>query len=285
MMALGLEVCLAAGIAVLQGGPEAIQVGRVTAIYWPGDEGIAAALAELADRAYQWPGIGTYAPDEMRLIVTRGHTFDSLTAGRIPGWGAGAALTGSNTIVVRLGGDPRRVLRHELAHLVLHRVVRRVPLWFDEGYAAFAAGEWDRLDALRVNLAILRGRIPDLRGLDRALRGGPGEAEAAYALATTAVLLLNRLGGPQGLGPLIVNLRTGEDFDYALRVTYGMTLGQFEKRWREDVRSLYGWLAVGTSVAVLWVAVLAVVGTVWILRRSRYRRKKKALDVGWVVDP
>lgn len=284
-MTLGLWVTVAAAIAVLQGGPEAVQVGRVTAVYWPGDEGIATALAELADRPYEWPGIGTYAPGEMRLIVTRGRTFDSLTAGRVPGWGAGAAFPGSNTIVVRLGGDPRRVLRHELAHLALRRVARGVPLWFDEGYAAFAAGEWDRLDALRVNLEILRGRIPDLRSLDRELRGGAGEAEAAYALATAAVLLLNRLGGPRGLGPLIANLRTGEDFDYALRVTYGMTLGQFEELWRKDLRSRYGWLAVGTSVAVLWVAVLAVVGAVWMLRRSRYQDKKKALDVGWAVDP
>ncbi len=283
-MSLGLGVCLAAGIAVLQGGPEVVRVGRVTAIYWPGDAGVAAALAELADRPYQWPGIESYVPEEVRLIVARGRTFDSLTSGRVPGWGAGAAFPGRNTVVVRLGGDPRRVLRHELAHLALHAMVRRVPLWFDEGYAAFAAGEWDRLDALRVNLEILRGRIPDLRGLDAALRAGAGEAEAAYALATTAVLLLNRLGGSRGLRPLIANLSAGEDFDGALRITYGMSLGQFEKLWREDLRGRYGWLLLGTSVAVLWVAVLGVVGTVWMLRRGRYREKKKALDVGWVVD-
>ncbi|GIW51316.1 MAG: hypothetical protein KatS3mg081_0671 [Gemmatimonadales bacterium] len=284
MMPFGVAVWLAAGIAVLQGVPGVVQVGRVTAVYWSGDEGIAAALAELADRPYEWPGIGTFAPDELRLIVARRRIFDSVTAGRVPGWGAGAAFPGSKTVVVRLGGDARRVLKHELAHLALHSVVRRPPRWFDEGYAAFAAGEWGRLDALRVNLEILRGRIPDLRELDAALRAGTGEAEAAYALATTAVLLLNRLGGPRGLEPLIKALSSGEDFDGALRITYGMTLGQFETLWREDLRGRYGWLVLGTSLAVLWAVVLAVVGTVWGLRRRRYREKKKALDEGWVVD-
>jgi hypothetical protein len=283
-MVAGLGICLAVGMAVLQGAPAAVQVGRVTAVYWPGDEAMAVALAELADRPYEWPGIGTYAPEALRLIVARGRTFDSLTSGRVRGWGAGAAFPGSNTVVVRLGSDARRILRHELAHLALHGVVRRVPRWFDEGYAAFAAGEWDRLDALRVNLELLRGRVPDLRQLDAALRAGAAEAEAAYALATTAVLLLNRLGGPRGLEPLIANLSSGVDFDSALRITYGMTLEQFETRWREDLRGRYGWLVLGTSVAVLWVVALAMAGTFWALRRGRYREKRRALDEGWAVD-
>jgi hypothetical protein len=137
---------------------------------------------------------------------------------------------------------------------------------------------------LRVNLDILRGKLLDLQQLDASLRGAKGEAEAAYALATTAVLLLNRLGGARGLEPLLENLAGGAEFDGALRITYGMSLGQFEALWREDLRRRYGWLVLGTSMAVLWVVVLAIAGTVWALRRGRYREKKRALDEGWVVD-
>ena len=57
-------------------------------------------------------------------------------------------------------GDPREVLRHEVAHLALHEFLGEAPpRWFDEGYASFAAREWTREDALATNLALaIRGR-------------------------------------------------------------------------------------------------------------------------------
>ncbi|MFP5355115.1 MAG: hypothetical protein ACLGIK_08170, partial [Gemmatimonadota bacterium] len=51
-------------------------------------------------------------------------------------------------------GDPIRVLRHELAHLALHEYLGDLPTrWFDEGYASYAAGEWDRDRVIATNLA------------------------------------------------------------------------------------------------------------------------------------
>ena len=80
--------------------------------------------------------------------------WNSLTAGRAPSWGAAIAVPGARTILLRADeGDLSRTLRHELAHLALHEAVAvRVPLWFDEGYASWAAGEWDRLGTLELNL-------------------------------------------------------------------------------------------------------------------------------------
>src|SRR5207237_1347579 len=80
---------------------------------------------------------------------------------RQPGWSEGAAFPEAGTIVLLSDRPSARLsvaLRHELAHLALRtRVRRRLPLWFEEGYAAVAAGEWDRLDALRLNWQVARG--------------------------------------------------------------------------------------------------------------------------------
>src|SRR5439155_18620183 len=115
-------------------------------------------------------------------------------------------------------------LRHELAHVALRWRVRRVlPLWFEEGYAAVAAGEWDRLDALRLNWQLARGVHMDLDELDRPLRGDRTDAETAYGLATTAVLLLDRRGdgrGGRGLGFLRDNRAREPTFEAALRATH-----------------------------------------------------------------
>ncbi len=267
------------------GGPEILHVGRVSVVYWPGSETAAAALAEMADRAGPWPGIPAPPRQPIRLVIARNERqFDSITAGRLPDWGAAASFPASNTIVLRLTPDHRRVLRHELAHLALHSVVRRVPRWFDEGYAARAAGEWNRLEALRVNWSLLRGATPSLADLDRHIRSGTAaEAEASYALATTAVLLLERMGGERGLEPLISALRNTSDFDLAMRASYQVTAGQFEEVWRNELRRRYGWLLLLTSLAVFWGFVALLLLALWARRRKRDQGRREALDEGWVV--
>lgn len=265
-------------------GPELIRVGRVAAVYWPGSEIPAAVLAEQADAGGRWPGIPDPPRFPVRLVVTHDQRrFDSVTAGRVPGWGSGVAFPGTNTIVLMIGPDMTRVLRHEMAHLTLRTAVGRVPLWFDEGYASRAAGEWDRLEALRVNWALVRGRAPSLGALNRHLRAGAASAQASYGLATTAVLLLERLGGDRGLTPLLGSLAVTRDFDRALRQTYGMSLDQFEGHWHRELRTRYGWLLVVTSFSVFWSVVAGVVATLWARRRRRDRARREALDDGWTI--
>jgi MYXO-CTERM domain-containing protein len=266
-----------------------VQVGRVTAVYWEGGEAAAVALAEMASEDQRWPGIAARSERPLRIIlVSSDAQFDSLTRGRVPSWGAAATFPASRTIILNRSPDLPRILRHELAHLALHEAVRRVPRWFDEGYASRAAGEWDRMEALRVNLALLRGRAPSLAELDRRIRAGTaGEAEASYALATTAVLLLERLGGDRGLEPLIRALGGTADFDLALRATYQLTLGQFEARWHQELRSRYGWLLVLSSVTLFWAFAALVLVALWSRRRRRDEARRAALDEGWTVpgDP
>ena len=270
-------------IALLLQGPTATQVGRITAIAWPGQQAVAAAIAEQADHATGFPGIGALPDRPIRIILAPNRdTYDSLTRGRLPFWSEGAAFPDAGTIVllaVRPSDRPSAALRHELAHLALRwHVGRRVPLWFEEGYAAVAAREWDRLDALRLNWQLARGVRMNLDDVDRALRGARGDAEAGYALAATAVLLLERWGGERGLAPLLANLPQAESFDAALRATYHITEGDFEMRWQRDVGSRYGWLSWLAAMGFFWLAVGTLLAALIVLRRRRDRRKRAALE-------
>ena len=269
-------------LALTAQDPQLVRVGRVRAIYWPHQEAAATVLAEIADAAGPWPGIQNTGTRPVRLILAPdGATFDSLTRGRVPEWSAGAAFPGSNTVIVKLSGDARRVLLHEMAHLALHGKVRRVPLWFDEGYAARAANEWNRLEILRVNWALVMGVIPSLGRVNSDLRGRGARPETAYALATTAVLLLERLGGDRGLAPLLENLGKTTDMDRALRITHQITLGQFEAMWRKDLRQHYGWALILGSMALFWAVLGLVLLSLWGWRRGRYQERRLALDEGW----
>jgi hypothetical protein len=248
-------------------------------------------LAEQADAAMGFPGIGALPPRPVRLILapTR-HLYDSLTRGRLPHWSEGAAFPDQHTVVLLAAGPAGRLagsLRHELAHLALRwhvGGVRRAPLWFEEGYAAVAAAEWDRLDALRLNFAIARGLRMNLDDVDRALRGASGDARTGYALATTAVLLLHRWGGERGLEPLLAALPEAESFDAALRSTYRVTADDFEVRWQRDVRSRYGWISWAGAMGMFWAAIGALLVALVVIRRRRDRAKRAALEASQLLD-
>jgi hypothetical protein len=264
-----------------------VQVGRVTAVAWPDQRAVAADLARVADRPAEWPGLGLRDPGPLRLIVVPdAHLLDSLTAGRAPSWGAAIAVPGARTILLRADEDDLvRTLRHELAHLALHEAVAvRVPLWFDEGYASWAAGEWDRLGTLELNLTVVRGAVPTLTSLDGALRGSASSADAAYALAVSAVSELARRNPTGTLTPLLRRLESGEDFDAAVLATTGLAVGRFEQEWQRAVRRRYtlgNWLIAGGG----WL-IVALLVAVQVRRRRRLDRvRRAALDEGWNVEP
>lgn len=269
---------------LLQGqGPVVTQIGRVTVVAWPEQQALGASLAEIADHDNVFPGFIADAGHPFRLILapTRAR-YDSLTRGRLPLWSEGAAFPDASTIVL-LAVQPstrlRAALRHELAHLVLRwQIGHRAPLWFEEGYAAVAAEEWDRLDALRLNWQLARGVRMNLDDVDRALRGTRGDAEAGYGLATSAVLLLSRWGGTRGLAPLLANLANAESFDAALRTTYHVTESDFEQRWLKDVRSRYGWLSWAAALGFFWLAIGSLLAALIVARRRRDQRKRQLLD-------
>jgi hypothetical protein len=260
----------------------------VTAVAWPPQDALAVALAEAADRTPPFPGVGRLPDRPIRLILAPSRVrFDSLTRGRLPGWSEGAAFPDAGTVVLLSTGPPHRLtaaLRHELAHLALRwRVGRALPLWFEEGYAAVAAGEWDRLDALRLNWQVARGVRMDLNELNRALRSDRADAGSAYALAMTAVLLLDRWGGNRRLGPLLDELAREPTFDAAVRAAYHMTEGDFETRWQHDVAQRYGWLSWAAAAGLFWAATGLLL--VWLVRvrRRRDRARRALLDEGWTV--
>ncbi|MBA3894271.1 MAG: hypothetical protein H0X69_11355 [Gemmatimonadales bacterium] len=277
----------AALLLILQGSPTSVQVGQVTAVAWPNQMSLAIELAEQAGRPAEWPGLGRLTPDPMRLVVVPdARRLDSLTLGRAPRWGAAVALPALRTIVLRAdGAQLGRTLRHELAHLALHQQVDvRVPLWFDEGYAGWAAGEWERLGSLELNLAVARGALPGLRELDGALRSTETSADAAYGLAVSAVTDLARRNPSGTLEPLLTRLNDGEDFEAAVLATTGLTMDRFEEEWQRSVRRRYGlatWVLAGGGWVLIATAVLGLIH----FRRKADRERRAALDHGWEIEP
>lgn len=263
-----------------------IEVGDITVLVDRKHAALGTALGEAAGPPHDWLGLGRLDLGRLVLVVVSDTAgFGGWSQGRVPSWGAGLTLPGSRLVVIRVdAGDPRGTLWHELAHVALHQKISgRVPLWFDEGYAVLAAGEYGRLAGLQLNVSVASGRVPTLRALDAELRGSSTDAETGYALAGSAVAYLARRNPTGRLEPMLQRLVAGMPFDEAVRATTGLSTSRFDEAWHRDVRSRYNWL-IWLATGGAWLIVTLLLGWAAAWRRRRDAPRREALNIGWVIE-
>lgn len=228
------------------------------------------------------PDILTRGQDVTVLLAPDEQSFTRWTGGLAPEWGAGVAFPALERIILptyapRTGSpaDLRRTLRHELAHVALQRHLgtARVPRWFTEGYATWTAGQLDTEADWLLRVAFLTDRAPPLDSLELLWPEGATDARIAYLLSASAMRYLYAHGGEAPLTTMLERWRTGASLDDAMRTTYQMTLGRFERDWATSVRREYGWLRFFAQAAVLWSIVGVLIVVIWTIRR-RYNRAR-----------
>ena len=293
--ALLVALVAAAPAAAQDPTPERLRVGAIVYHYAPGAERLARRISDVTAAAPPLPAlppdvfiepVDVYlAPDE--------RAFTTLSGGVPPEWGAGLAILRRDRdwIVLPAYASDRvtpaqlpRVLRHELAHVALHRYLgdARVPRWFHEGYGRWAAGELDIEAEWQLRLAFATGKAPELDSLALDWPDDRLDAGVAYLLSASTIDYLVAEGGVRGLANLLGRWRESGDLEAAMRRTYGVTVSQFEEDWRKHVRSRYGWALVLTQSAIFW-AVAAVLLIILVLRRRR--RDRIRYDRMILTDP
>jgi hypothetical protein len=259
--------------------------GRFTIVAYPADLPLARSLLDAAARNDTFPGLARPTSHVLVAIAPDARRFREWTGPGAPDWGAAIAIPDQHRIVMQGraagsdAGDPRAVLRHELAHLALHEALGDLPpRWFDEGYAGYAAGEWDRSDVLAASVGLVMHGIPaSLDSLEDDFHGGASRASGAYALAYRAVSDIAALDQRRGLSLFFEYWKQTGSMDRAMRQAFGITQSGFEAEWRTRTMRRYGALAVAANLSVLF-ALLAflLVPLLWV-RRRRDRRRMAAL--------
>jgi hypothetical protein len=216
------------------------------------------------------------APDERR--------FREWIGPAAPEWGAAIAFPAQRLIVMQGrtagsdAGDPRVVLRHELAHLALDEALGDLPpRWFHEGYASVAAGEWGREEVLATSVALLLRGMPSLDSLNASFISSAPRADAAYALAHRAVAELAALDPERGLTLFYDYWRETRSLEVAIRRAFGLTQAQFEERWRRRTRRQYGALAIAADLSLAAALLMTIVVPLYMARRRRDRRRLEAM--------
>ncbi|MEO7457900.1 MAG: hypothetical protein ABIY52_16715 [Gemmatimonadaceae bacterium] len=266
------------------GAPLRLDAGRFTAVYFPRDEQLARSLLRSAAANDSFPWLPRPVQHVLIALAPDAQHFRAWAGPDAPEWGAALAFPESRRIVMQGrsassdAGNPIEVLRHELAHLALHeRLGNKPPRWFDEGYASLAARELSRDDVLAANLALVLRGTPSLDALEDGFHGGSVSAQAAYALSYRAVMELASFDPARGL-TLFFRYWEGErTLDAAVRQAFGITLAGFEKEFQVRTRRRYGALALFADVSITGLVTLVLVFPFFLARRSRDRRRLKAM--------
>jgi hypothetical protein len=265
----------------LEEATETIGVGRVELHYDP-------ALRRDAERlAREIPGwwesieneLGVDVEDELQIHFVR-NAGGVARATDMPAWVAGVAHPPRGEIAIAehapdgSKSDLRDLLRHEMAHVALHRATEGadVPRWFHEGVADSVAGEIDLLRAETLAQAIFGAGVPDLESLERSFRGDGREVAVAYAAARDFATFL-RYHDPeeQDFPALLAEMRAGLGFEDAFARAYGEPLAELDSQWRSGLFGRFVWYpAIGSGSLPLLLGGPVIVYA-WRRRRRLYR--------------
>ncbi len=267
--------------------PGALRIdrGRFTVLHYPADRAMATAVLDEAIRRDSFPDLPRGTSRIVIQIAPDAAVFREWAGDATRRWAAAVAFVNQHRVVVQGGhagadaGNPRQVLRHELAHIALHDVVGdAVPLWFSEGYASYAAGEERDDGFLATNVALLFRTLPTLSGLDSMLVSSSAtEARAGYALALRAVTDLAALDRERGLERLLAALHERGSFDLATRRVHAMTAETFERDWQSRTRWRFAFLAVGVNSAGGVVLLLICLLPLWNSKRRAQQARLSAM--------
>ncbi len=217
------------------------------------------------------------------VIVQTQEQFDSLAGGKIPEWGAGAAIPSRNLIILRqpmmnrYPGNTADLLQHELAHIALSRRVQtaRLPRFIDEGFASWFAGEWAFAQVSTIASAQITKSILPLRDIDDVNRFHQGEASLAYAQSYLVVNFIFTRYGELAFLDLLDAFASGQNMSEAFHSTLGVSFWRFEADYRKFLSDNYTLFAILSDMTGLWVFLALIVIFGWIIIR---KRKKDAID-------
>ncbi|OGS36947.1 MAG: hypothetical protein A2293_01860 [Elusimicrobia bacterium RIFOXYB2_FULL_49_7] len=205
----------------------------------------------------------------------------------LPEWGGGGAL-GRDTVVVSLRMrpflelSPERILRHELVHIALHRLLpnARLPRWFHEGMAMHFSGEMEIEEHVTLSKAIFTHSLVPLSSIDSVNLFSRFRADLAYCESHLAVAFLIRTYGRRVLPELLSNIDQQGDFADAFYDTFGLTESEMEKMFREDLIKRYHLVFLFADTYLFWTVgvVLFLIAVIAVKRRNRKTLRKMEAD-------
>lgn len=242
------------------------------------DSTLTAAYRQLIDYG------GVEISDTITLLVaTRREQFDSVVGGRFPDWGLGCALPERNTIAVlspyvfAYQRTLPEVLRHELAHVYLHKLAGwpRVPRWMDEGFAMLMGHQWYYGDDWLVARAVFSRQTLPLLQIEGLNLFPEGKARLAYAQSYLAMGFFLEKYGWESFLLFLRELRSGNDWDRAFMAAVGLNYAGFQAEFTKHLQDKYNWAVLLSDTMLLWILMVLLVLVLYLFKRRMAKKKEQ----------
>jgi hypothetical protein len=172
----------------------------------------------------------------------------------------------------------RTILKHELCHLLLHRHIRTLPRWLDEGVAQWASGGFAELFSQNressLRWATFSGGLISLNALDKSFPQDEPGLILAYEQSRSVVDYIVSRYGRNGIINILNSLSRGMPLQDAIAVSLGTTLVELEKDWEQSIHTLSTLLVFIMGNLYSIVFFLAALATVAGFVRYRIKRRR-----------
>ncbi len=221
--------------------------------------------------------------DDTVEIVFVSHAGRVAEASGMPKWVAGVAHPPTGQILIAEHGPDgaptnlEELLKHEMAHVVLHRAVggADLPRWFHEGVAESFTGGISLSRAQTLASAVFGPGVPELDRLEDNFYGQDGPAASvAYAAARDLVSFLRNYDEGKGLAlrQVLTEIEGGHNFEIAFIRAYGKGLEELVGQWRSELPGRFIWYPLLASGGLPLALVAPFILVAWFRRRRYYYR-------------
>jgi hypothetical protein len=223
---------------------QSITEGEVTLYWYRGDDYFArelmsatqGALARLAENS----GAELENPISIYIYANAGDLRGSMIFPQE--WTGGVAFTRYGIIAIGISPGVadmewgKRVIAHELTHLVIHQVTfnpyNDLPTWLDEGLAMTAEGELESVFATALYKAKSENQLISVRSLASPFSVYTEESMLAYAQSYKIVEYLIDTYGREKMFQLLSTFKQGSGYDEALERVYGFDMDGLNTKWQ-----------------------------------------------------
>jgi len=280
-------ITLALGLLASLFVAAAIDVGQWTIHGDPGHDEVARTVAELLPRAQgELERKLGLAIRGRAVVVLCGSTagFRRSTPGMDHRHTLGVAYPGRKVIYLNCAAIEVRpleslavTLRHEVSHLivggVLRRGHRRVPLWFDEGVAAWSSGKVPLYDPREFRRAVAAGALRPLAELADVFPAEPAARGVAYEQSESFIRFIVGRHGEAVIREILRAAARGVGFATAFKRAVGAEVAMAERQWLAAIRPRWPWLSWALNTFTLFSAMsLFALFAFWVYWRRRRRK-------------
>ena len=255
---------------------------------------------QLIDKVFQQ--LGVQSPRSLRVFVARDAAEMRETAlkeqgGLPPEWAAGLAYPKRGVIYVHFRApleELQKTFLHELSHIAFGQLDRfnRAPRWFDEGLAVWQSEGANMERGWLLTKAALTNGLHPWDRLDSGFPDNGARAGVAYAQAVHFVGFLHEEYGVKKFSQLLQSLsQVDRPFPESLTAVYGLPAYRIEARWRDSLRTSWGWISVLADSTTLFVlcTILLIIG--WYRKRrdrsaqlARLQQMEADIDVDDILN-